>query len=192
LEKLRKSGLRKLSRTDEEARFLRERSGFVLGYTAEIAVNEEPLIVARRVTQNAADNGSLVPMVEEVERQSGQKVGTVLADAGFFSIENIEELERRGMEVYVPDSNLARELNTGQRCRAGTLSATQRRMRQKLRDPVGSRVYGQRKALVESVFGTLKEQRGMKRFRLRGLEKVNLEFTLAALGFNLTRLFALR
>jgi len=192
LEKLRKSGLKKLSRTDEDARFLRERSGFVLGYTAEMAVNEEHLIVAQRVTQNAADNGSLVPMVEEVERQSDVGAETVLADAGFFSIENIEELERRGCKVYVPDSNLARELNTGQRCRAATLSPTQRRMRQKLRDPAGRRVYGRRKALVEPVFGTLKEQRGMKRFRLRGLEKVSIEFTLAAIGFNLTRLFAKR
>ena len=192
LEKLRKSGMKKMSRTDEEARFLRKRGGFVLGYTAELAVNEDHLIVGRRVTQNAADNHSLIPMVEETERQSGAKVATVLADAGFFSLENVEELEGRGLQVYVPDSNLARELNTGQRCRDGTLSPTQRRMRRKLRDPAGRRLYGRRKALVEPVFGSLKEQRGMKRFRLRGLQKVNIEFTLAAIGFNLTRLFARR
>ena len=105
--------------------------------------------------------------------------------------ENIEELERRGLEVYLPDSNLARELNTGQRCRATGLSKTQRRMRQKLRDPVGRALYQRRKALVEPVWGTLKEQRGMRRFRLRGLDKVKIEFTLATLSFNLTRLFAI-
>jgi len=65
LEKLRKSGLKKMSRTDEDARFLRERGGFALGYTAEAAVNEDQLIVGKRVTQNAADNNSLIPMVEE-------------------------------------------------------------------------------------------------------------------------------
>jgi hypothetical protein len=32
----------------------------------------------------------------------------------------------------------------------------------------------------------------MKRFRLRGLEKVNIAFTLAVIGFNLTWLFAKR
>jgi len=157
-----------------------------------MTVNEDHLIVGQRVTQNAADNHSLVAMVEEAERSSGAKAGTILADAGFFSLENIEELEGPGLAVYVPDSNLARELNTGQRCRAGTLSQTQRRMRRKLRDPAGRLVYGRRKALVEPVWGSLKEQRGMKRFRLRGLEKVNIEFTLAAIGFNLTRLFARR
>src|SRR6266849_7156695 len=116
LEKLRKSGLKKMSRTDEEARFLRERGGFALGYSAEAAVNEDQLIVGKRVTQNAADNHSLIPMVEEAERESGTKAEKVLADAGFFSLENVEELEARGCDVYVPDSNLARELNTGQRC----------------------------------------------------------------------------
>lgn len=192
LEKLRKSGLKKQSRTDPEARFLRERSGFVLGYTADVAVNEDHLIVGQRVTQAAADNASLLPLVEEAERQTGAKVEQVLADAGFFSLDNIEELERRGVDVYLPDSNLARELNTGQRCKPLRLSPTQRRMRQKLRGPEGRAVYGRRKGLVEPVLGTLKEQRGMKRFRLRGLDKVNIEFTMAAITFNLTRLRALR
>ena len=94
--------------------------------------------------------------------------------------------------MYLPDSNLARELNTGQRCPRIRLSQTQRRMRQKLRGPTGQAVYGRRKALVEPVWGTLKEQRGMRRFRLRGLEKVRIEFTLAAISFNLTRLLANR
>ena len=124
LEKLRKSGMKKVSRTDPEARFLRERSGFVLGYTAEAAVNEDHLIVGQRVTQNAADNNSLIPMVEEAERQSGAKAKKILADAGFFSLENIEELQGRGLDVYLPDSNLARELNTGQRCPRIRLSKT--------------------------------------------------------------------
>ena len=192
LEKLRKSGLAKLSRSDEEARFLRERKGFALGYTAEVAVNEDHLIVAQRITQNVSDNHSLVPMVEEVERQNGSAVEKVVADSGFFSVENLEVLEARGVDVYVPDSNLARELNTGQRCRALRLQPAQRRMRQKLRTAAGRAMYQRRKGLVEPVLGTLKEQRGLRRFRLRGLKKVGIEFTLAAISYNLTRLFALR
>lgn len=188
LEKLRKSGLKKMSRTDPEARFLRERGGFALGYTAEVAVQEDHLIVGQRVTQNAADNDSLIPMVEEAERQSGGKAEKVLADAGFFSLGNVEELEARGLDVYLPDSNLARELNTGKRCARMRLSPQQRRMRQKLRSPAGRAVYGKRKAMVEPVLGSLKEQRGMRRFRLRGLHKVAIEFRLAAIAFNLTRL----
>ncbi len=188
LEKLRKSGLKKMSRTDGEARFLRQRGGFVLGYTGEVAVNEDHLIVGQRVTQNAADNDSLIPLLEEAERQTGVKAEEVLADAGFFSLSNVEELEARGVDVYLPDSNLARELNTGKRCRPTRLSPPQRRMRQKLRSPAGRAVYARRKGLVEPVLGSLKEQRGMRRFRLRGLHKVGIEWSLAAIAFNLTRL----
>jgi hypothetical protein len=38
LQRLRKAGLKKLSRTDPDSRFLRERGGFTLGYTATLAV----------------------------------------------------------------------------------------------------------------------------------------------------------
>jgi transposase len=193
LEKLRKSGLKKLSRTDEDARFLRQRGGFVLGYTGEIAVSDDHFIVAQRVTQQAHDVHSLLPMVEEVEQQCHGRPQQVLADSGFFSLANVTELEDRGIEVWVPDSNLARELNTGQRCPAHNRPRheVQKRMRQKLRSPAGRAQYARRKAVVEPVFGVLKQQRGMRQFRTRGLPKVALEFTLAALAYNLTRLYHL-
>jgi len=74
LERLKKSGLKKLSQTDEDARFLRQRGDkFVLGYSAEIAVSDDHLIVAQRVTQNATDNASLEPMVDQVEERCGLK-----------------------------------------------------------------------------------------------------------------------
>lgn len=195
LEKLRKSGQKKLSRTDQDARFLRERGGrFQLGYTAEIAVSDDHLIVAQRVTQQAADNESLLPMIDEVKRQCGVLPEAALADSGYFSVENLRELEERGVDGYVPDSNLARELNTGQRCPAhnGPRHGEQRRMRKKLRSAKGRATYARRKAVVEPVWGVLKQQRGMRQFRTRGLKNVPTEFTLAALAFNLTRLFTLR
>jgi hypothetical protein len=54
----------------------------------------------------------------------------------------------------------------------------------------GQRNYERRKALVEPVFGVLKQQRGMRQFRTRGQVKVAAEFTLAAIAYNVTRLFA--
>jgi len=190
LEKLRRS------RTDPEARFLRDRGRFVLGYTGELAVSEDHLIVAARVTQNASDNASLVPMVEAIERQCRARPKRVLADSGFYSNQNAAALEQRGIELYAPDSCLARELNTGEPLRDGNhhgrFAPPLRRMRRRLRSPEGRRRYRQRKAIIEPVFGVLKEQRGMRSFRLRGLAKVNLELTWAALGYNLTRLYAQR
>ena len=61
-----------------------------------------------------------------------------------------------------------------------------------MREPAGRTCYARRKALVEPVFGVLKQQRGMRQFRLRGLEAVGTEWALATTAYNLTRLFQLR
>ena len=188
LGRLKKSGLKKLSRTDEDARFLRQRGGFVLGYTGEITVSDDHLIVAQRVTQNVNDNASLQPMLDEVEQRCGAGPGAALADSGFFSIANLEKMEQRNIDGYVPDSNLACELNLGRRCGKRACAAAHRRMRTKLRSPAGQATYARRKAVVEPVFGVLKQQRGMRQFRTRGLQNVNNEFTLATLAYNITRL----
>jgi transposase len=191
MERLKKSGLKKLSRTDEDARFLRQRGGFVLGYTGEIAVSDDHLIVAQRVTQNVTDNASLGPMLDQIEDRCGAPPGAALADSGFFSIANIEQMEQRNIDAYVPDSNLASELNLGTRCRVKARAPAHRRMRAKLRSPDGQAAYARRKAVVEPVFGVLKQQRGMRQFRTRGLQNVNNEFTLATLAYNITRLKSL-
>jgi transposase len=192
MERLKKSGLKKLSRSDEDARFLRRRGGFVLGYTGEIAVSDDHLIVAQRVTQNATDNASLEPMVDEVEQRCGAPPGAALADSGFFSIDNLNRMEQRNIEAYVPDSNLACALNLGTRCRTRACAPAHRRMRARLRSPDGKAAYARRKAIVEPVFGVLKQQRGIRQFRTRGLENVNNEFTLATLAFNITRLYTMQ
>jgi transposase len=192
LERLQKSGLKKLSRTDEEARFLHRRGGFVLGYSAEIAVSDDHFIVAQRVTQNVNDNQSLTPMVEQVEQRCGAPPVAALADSGFFSIDNLQQMEQRNIDAYIPDSNMAQALNLGTRCRTRARHPAHRRMRARLRSPAGQAAYARRKAVVEPVFGVLKQQRGMRQFRTRGLNNAANEFTLATLAYNITRLHALR
>lgn len=117
LKYLRDQGEEKLSRSDPEARFLRPRGGFVLGYTAELAVSEDHCIVAQRVTQSKNDHPAWLPMLEEVERQCGERPERALADCGFFSNQNLRDMAERGIVAYVPDPNLARALNTGKKAR---------------------------------------------------------------------------
>ena len=192
MQRLKKSGLKRLSRSDEDARFLRQRGGkFVLGYSAEITVSDDHLIVAQRVTQNATDNDSLKPMLDQTQQRCGAPPGAALADSGFFSLNNLEQMERNNIDGYVPDSNLAAALNLGVRCRGRARAAAHRRMRAKLRSPAGQAAYARRKAVVEPVFGVLKQQRGMHQFRTRGMDRVGNEFTLATLAFNITRLHVL-
>jgi transposase len=192
LERLRKSGLKKVSRTDPDSRFLREGGGFTLGYTATLAVSEDHLIVAQQVTQDTNDNEALVPMVDRVERECGERPRRASADSGFFSLDNLKALEERKVDAYVPDSNLARWLNRGGRLRQRASDPAHRRMRRKLRDPAGRAIYGRRKAIVEPVNGVLKEQRGMRRFRQRGLQGVAGEWALTSTAYNLTRMWRTR
>lgn len=104
-------------------------------------------------------------------------------------MDNLQALEARHIDGYVPDSNLARYLNRGGVLRTRASAAAHRRMRRKLRDPAGRAMYARRKAIVEPVHGVLKEQRGMRRFRQRGLAKVAGEWALATTAYNLTRLW---
>jgi hypothetical protein len=50
IKRQKKAGGKKLSRADEDSRFLRERKGFTLGYTATVAVSEDPSIMAQQVS----------------------------------------------------------------------------------------------------------------------------------------------
>ncbi len=63
------------------------------------------------------------------------------------------------------------------------------RMRHKLRTEQGREIYRKRKAIVEPVFGQIKEVRGFRRFSFRGFTKVAAEWDLICLTHNLLKLF---
>jgi transposase len=194
LEQLGKSGQKRGSRTDPESRYLRKRGGFCLGYVAEVAVSDDHLIVAQRVHQAITDNDSLATMTEAVERECGQRPKAVLADCGYYSMERIREVQAQGIEVCVPDRLMATELAGGETApemnrRQQRRTPGLRELRERMREPAIRSCYARRKALVEPVFGVLKEQRGMRQFRRRGLAAVGTEWALATTAYNLTRLF---
>lgn len=194
LKKLKKCGLNKQSATDPDSRFMRKPGGFMLGYTAEVAVSEDHFVVGQRVTQEGNDNGSLDAMVQQVEERCEQVPEKVTADSGYYNQEQIAAVAGRSIDVYVPDSNMARELNGGpgaeaQDPRMKNFNPAVLAMREKMRSEAGRRMYRKRKSTVEAVFGTIKEQRNGRRFRLRGLALVGVEFSLMTLAYNVTRMY---
>lgn len=189
---LPKKGRQQVSTTDPDSRFLRTAEGWVLGYTADLAVSDDHLIVGARVTQNATDNASLVPLVDEVEQRCQQRPEKVTGDSGFFSGAAVHEMKRRGIDLYVPDNNLRHEMQTGKPAhgigRTTIRDPEHLRLREKLRTTQGRRTYQRRQAVVEPVFGVLKEQRGLRKFRRRGLQAVTTEWMMAVMAYNLTRM----
>jgi hypothetical protein len=65
-------------------------------------------------------------------------------------------------------------------------------MREALASQDGKARYALRKSTVEPVFGQIKEARGIRRFRLRGVSKVTSEWKLICATHNLLKLFRLR
>ena len=58
-----------------------------------------------------------------------------------------------------------------------------------LKTKVGKAVYAARKAIVEPVFGQIKQARGFRQFLLRGIEKVRGEWSLVCLTHNLLKMY---
>ena len=95
LQELKKSGQRRGSRTDPESRYLRQRNGYCPGYTAEVAVSDDHLIVAQRVHQAANDNASLLEMTEAGETECRETPGMVPGDCGYYAMEQIRAVQAK-------------------------------------------------------------------------------------------------
>jgi transposase len=81
----------KVNLTDPDSRIMRRPQGFVQGYNAQAAVSRDQVIVAAAVLQEPVDTDALQPMV--IMAKSGvahvrKDIGTVVADAGYWSPEN--------------------------------------------------------------------------------------------------------
>jgi len=185
--------------TDPESRIVKSSSeGFVQGYNAQIAVEPHvQLIVGQAVTQEANDKKQVEPMVAAVEAQSGQRPEEVVADSGYCSEKNLEYLESAEQPEKKIEAYIATERQKhGERpvARRGPLpkGATRvERMRRKLQTQAGAAIYAARKAIVEPVFGQIKQARGFRRFSLRGLEKVKAEWALVCATHNVLKLYRL-
>lgn len=163
-------------------------TAFEQGYNAQAAVDSDhQLIVATGLTQSAADNGELLPMVEAVHNNLGQWPSKVLADSGFRSEQAFVALEEKGVEALVA---LGREAKDPKTIDPKQYPATAR-MAERLATLEGQAQYRRRKVIPEPVFGWIKHVLGFRQFSLRGQTKVEGEWNLVCLAMNLRHLWAL-
>lgn len=95
-------GEKRLSTTDSDARIMRGRSGSFWGYNVQAAVDtENHFITALDVTNRHNDRGLLPSVVQASEEAIGEKTQEVIADAGYYVINQLEELEQTGTQCYV-------------------------------------------------------------------------------------------
>lgn len=174
--------------TDPDSRIMKDKGrGFSQCFNAQIAVEEEgQIIVSAKVGNCAADNNELMPMIEEAQSNTGQAVESVLADSGYRSEENFERLEAEGIDAYVPLGRVGKNRKTFDPYHKATA-----RMASKMKTESGRQRYKKRKHIVEPAFGWVKQVLGFRCFSLRGLAKVNGEWSLVCTALNLRRIFGL-
>lgn len=181
--------------TDAESRIMpssSDKGSFVQGYNCQAAVDgDHQVIVAEDVTQQTNDKQQAVPMLEQVEENTGKNPRKALMDAGYFSEDNIKEGADLAGELFIPPDRQkhGKQAPAAPRGRIPESLSVADRMRRKLRTKLGRSVYAERKKIVEPVFGQIKQARGFRQFLLRGLKKVKGEWSLICATHNLLKLW---
>ena len=182
--------------TDPQSCIMRNADGaFIQGYNAQVVVDaHHQLIVAADVTAQPADSCHLVPMVQAVRATLRRRPRRLSADAGYYSEANVTAKAVRGIDLYIAvrKQRHHQSVEPAPRGRIPQHASIKDRMDRKLRTKLGRTIYRRRKAIVEPVLGHIKAARGFDRFRLRGVQKVNGEWTLVTLAHNICRLFRVR
>jgi transposase len=175
--------------TDPDSKTVKVPKGFIQGYNAQAAVNARQIVIAAELTNDSPDFGLLQPLVEaalgELDAIGASALpGVVLADAGYWHHEQMDNLAARGLQVLVaPDAG---HRNTPRRGRDKGRFAF---MRSVVESELGAALYGQRKALIEPVFGHTKFNRRIDRFQRRGIAACRSEWRMICLTHNLAKLY---
>jgi len=192
--------------TDPEAKVMKQpNKGFDYSFNAQAVVDgASQIIVAAEVTNEANDKKQAVPMaraalgnlkaagIERPRTADGAPVPIPnTADSGYFSERAIEGLEEMGMDPHVATGRqkhheIPAPAVAGEP--APTASAREK-MRHKLRCGTGKLLYAARKQIVEPVFGQIKSARGIRKFLMRGLEKVSAEWQLICSTHNMLKIW---
>ena len=180
--------------TDPDSRLLMSGGTYLQGYNCQLAVDHDhQVIVGVGLSNQPPDAEHLEPMLQRIAESTGTLPAVMTMDAGYWSEENANSCADQGIDAYIDTGRLPH----GQPLppKRGPLAKdanAKARMAHKLRSKKGSKIYAQRKAIVEPVKGQIKQSRGrLRRFLLRGLEKVTSEWHLIAATHNLLKLFRL-
>lgn len=185
--------------TDGESRIMpTSGGGFDQAYNAQATVAEGSLLVVTTdVTQSPVDVEQLATALRQLQDLEPllERPEELLADAGYFSARNVETVEAAGITPLIAVGRQKHHEYWSERFTEPTGPPEDTpvgRMRHRLKTLVGRAAYAKRKHIVEPVFGLIKRVMGFRQFSLRGISKVQGEWNLVCLAWNLRRLATLR
>jgi transposase len=178
----------KVNTSDPDSKNVKGFRGYVQGYNAQAVVTEQQIVIAAEVNIDPQDFGHLGPMITHAQRElqaAGihEQPGVVLADAGYWHFQQMDELAAQGIPVLIPPEAAKR---TGSR--PGWDGGRYTWMRLLLASDLGRGLYEKRHKTIEPVFGQIKYNRRIDRFQRRGRTAVRSEWRLAAATHNLLKL----
>ena len=175
--------------TDSESRILKTKDGYIQGYNAQAAVDDEAqIIVAHTLTNNGSDQGQLSPLLDGIKANLGSNPDEASADAGYCSTANLRTLSRRRIKGYIATGRQKHGTKSATAKRPAKPGSLLARMSEKLRRAGHRSRYRLRKQVVEPVFGQIKQARGFRQFLLRGMVKVKAEWALICTVHNIRKL----
>lgn len=180
----------KVNVTDPDSKLVHGMRGWLQGYNAQAVCNERHLIVAAEVMTASPDFGHLGPMLSAARRELSaagvtESPGVVVADAGYWHLEQMNEITGEGIAVLIPPDS-SRRRNKPKR--PGWNGGAYDFMRLVLSTDRGAALYKQRAQLIEPIFGDTKHNRGFTRFARRGRAAARTEWRLMATTHNLLKL----
>lgn len=183
--------------TDPESRIMKaSNKGWDQSGNAQAVANENQIILAADVTDQANDKRQAVPMVDQTLenlKAAGveQPIGAAVIDSGYYSEANTSALEQRDIDPYIATERLKHneEIPPVPRGRIPKNLSAKQRMARKLRTKKGREVYAKRKGIIEPIFGQLKQVLGFRQFSMRGLVSMRGEWRLTCTVHNLLKLW---
>jgi hypothetical protein len=100
--------------TDPDSQLVKTRRGWIQGYNAQAACNEDQIVIAAEITSHSPDFGHLEPMIDAVETElvrvgGGGQPEMVLADAGYWHQLQMERIVSRGTQLLIPPDSRRRD-----------------------------------------------------------------------------------
>ena len=185
--------------TDEESRImLVAGGGFEQCYNGQAVVAAGSLlVVAAEVVQAANDKQQLQPMLNKLAVLPGAlgNVETLLADNGYFSAANVTACAVAGIDPLIAMGRQPHYPSLAERFEDTPPPPENptpvEAMAYRLKTPESRKLYALRKHVPEPVFGIIKSVLGFRQFLLRGLDRVQGEWSLVTMAWNMKRLFVL-
>jgi len=185
--------------TDPASRIMKNSTdqGFDQHYNTQVVVEHESRLVVGNWLCNAPnDKQAALPTIDTVPPELGKPKAANL-DTGYFSSDNIDGLQERGIDPYVATGRTPHHESWCTYFQEAPVppaddASAQEKMAYKLRTKIGDALYRLRKSTVEPVIGIIKEVIGFRQFSLRGLRAAAGEWSLVCLAYNLKRLHILQ